>query len=280
MRRLLLVSVVAAGLAVAGPAAAMDDGPSVQIGFSAFAPGKTVVLAGQTVMWHNVSVRTHTVSAVDGGWGSGQLTGGAMFSHRFDVPGTYTYFCQLHPFMRGEVDVARLLLDAPGAAAPGQAVALAGRAALPAGSAVTVEADYGSGFQPAATAKVAADGSFAANFVPSASATLRAVAGADASPAVQLLVVDRKVTVKARHRGARWVVSARVTPAAPGAKIVLQLRLRERFGWWPQQTRRLDRHSTVRFRIRLHRRVRARVALTLRDGATVVALSRVVRVGR
>jgi hypothetical protein len=61
--------------------------------------------------------------------------------------------------------------------------------------------------------------------------------------------------------------------------VVLQLRLRERFGWWPQQARRLDRHSNVRFRIRLHRRVAARVALTLRDGATVLAKSAVLRIG-
>ena len=61
--------------------------------------------------------------------------------------------------------------------------------------------------------------------------------------------------------------------------MVLQLRLRERFGWWP-----------VRRGARLHgghatfsstpRRVRARVVLTLADGATPLAVSAPLRLGR
>lgn len=266
-----------------GPAAsglAMDDATAVQAGFAAFGPARTEVLAGDSVVWRNVSVRTHTVTAADGGW-YGRLTLGATFRHRFDAPGTYAYYCTLHPFMRGEVDVDRLLLSAPAEpAAPGRPYVLAGRAALPAGSRVTIEADYGAGRQPAATATVGDDGGFHARLTPRASATLRAVAGADASPPVRLLVVDRKLAVRVRHRGRGWTVTARVTPASPGAKVVLELRLRDRFGWWPQQTGRLDRGSTVRFRLRPHGRVRARVALTLGDGATVVALSRVLTVGR
>jgi hypothetical protein len=112
-----------------------------------------------------------------------------------------------------------------------------------------------------------------------ASATFTAVAGSDTSPPVRVLVLDRKVTARAARRGRVSIVTAHVAPASPGATVVLQLHLRERFGWWPQQTRRLDRNSNVRFRIRLHRRVTARVALTLRDGATVLAKSAVLRIG-
>ena len=34
-------------------------------------------------------------------------------SAAFDAPGATPYYCVLHPFMRGEVDVHRVLLDAP-----------------------------------------------------------------------------------------------------------------------------------------------------------------------
>jgi hypothetical protein len=122
-------------------------------------------------------------------------------------------------------------------------------------------------------------GEFRATVTPRTSAMFRAVAGGDVSPAVQLLVLDRKVVASAAHRGTRVVVRAQVLPASPGATVVLQLRLRERFGWWPVSRLRLDRASRARFVVRLDRRVRARVALTLRDGATQLALSRTLHVG-
>ena len=59
--------------------------------------------------------------------------------------------------MRGEVDVHSLLLTPPREpAAPGRPYLLTGRAALPAGSPVSIEADG----TTAATTTVAANGSF------------------------------------------------------------------------------------------------------------------------
>jgi hypothetical protein len=116
--------------------------------------------------------------------------------------------------------------------------------------------------------------------VPTTSATYRAVAGSDASPPVQLLVLDRTVTASVTRRGPRDIVRVKVTPASPRATVVLSLRLRERFGWWPQRTHRLGPDSTTTFRILMHRRVRARVVLTLADGATPLARSAVFHVGR
>ena len=48
-------------------------------------------------------------------------------------------------------------------------------------------------------------------------------------------------------KGNRVLVDAKVTPAAPGATVVLQLNLKERFGWWPTRTAMLDSASRVRF---------------------------------
>jgi plastocyanin len=291
MRRAAL-AIAAAALALAAATASaqmahdghgMDSGPAASVSMSAdaYAPTEVDVLAGDMVRWSNDSVRAHTVSADDGTWSSARILIDDSYSHRFDAPGSFAYYCKLHVFMHGVVHVERILLDAakePGA--PGRTYALHGRAALPADSPVTIEADAGAGFQPVAQTTVGEDGAFAADVVPQASATYRAVSGSDASPPQRLLVLDRSIAAAGRTRGHRVMVSATVAPASPGATVVLQLRLKERFGWWPVARAKLDHHSRATFRLRLAHRYAARAVLTLADGATQLALSRTLRVGR
>jgi plastocyanin len=260
----------------------MDDaaGAGVSMSASAYLPADVDVLVGDTVRWSNDSVRDHTVSADHGTWSSARLSINDAYAHRFDDAGSIAYYCKLHVFMRGVVNVRRILLDAPREpGAPGRAYALRGRAALPAGTAVTIEADAGAGFQSAAQTTVDADGTFESDVVPSTSATYRAVSGSDASPSAPLIVLDRKLTASGRTRGRRVTVGAAVAPVSPGATVVLQLRLKERFGWWPVARAKVDHHSRARFSLRLSRRYPARVALTLADGATQLALSRTLQVG-
>jgi plastocyanin len=277
VKRLALA--VAATASLAAPAAARADEVFTGIAYGAFAPMQVQVLAGDTVTWTNVSVRDHTVNALDGSWGSPTLTEGDRYSHAFGAPGTFGFYCRIHTFMRGEVDVARLLIDAPPTpAAAGRPYPLHGRTALAPQTPVTIEADSGAGYAPVATTQVAGDGTFDASVTPSGSATYRAVAGADASPPVTLLVLDRTVRARARRQGRRIVVAVLVTPPSRGATVVLQMRLRERFGWWPVRSKRLDRFSQVRLRVWRRRAATMRVVMTLRDGATPLAISPVVRV--
>jgi len=278
MRRVVLLAAGVAGLVAPASAHAMPmgGGPTVSIVGTAFSPAGTEVLAGDTVTWHNDSVLHHTVTSVDGSFASGQLFSGDMYSHRFVSVGDFAYYCTVHPFMRGEVDVHKVLLDVP--REPGSPRApydLSGRAALPEGSLVSIERDVGEGFAPVATATVDASGMFVARVSSTVTAQYRAVAGGDTSPPVRVLVFDRRVSVHAHH----GVVRARVRPASRGATVVLELHLRNRFGWWPVSWHRLDRHSRTRFVVRgVRHRVRARVLLTLSDGATELARSRVVHV--
>jgi plastocyanin len=276
MRRLALAT-GAALLALAGPTASaqmghgMSDAGGASVGTvsiftSAYAPAHTDVLVGDTLSWMNDSVRAHTVTADSGAWSSPHVFPGESFNHRFDTAGSEPYYCTLHVFMRGVVDVHRVLLDAPSEpGASGRPYALHGRAALPAGSTVAIEADT--------------SGAFSADVVPSTTTTYRAVTPDETSPSVQLFVLDRTLTASAGGRGRSVVVNANVVPASPGATVVLQLRLKERFGWWPVAHARLDHHSRARFVLRLGRRYRARVVLTLADGATQLALSRTLQVG-
>jgi plastocyanin len=289
MRRLALGAALVALAAPAG-AAAMDDhmhdaaganaAASVSILFGSYTPAHVDVLAGDTVRWTNDSLRTHSVAADDGGWASGRLFSSGSFSHSFDAPARVPYYCTLHSYMRGEVDVHRVLLRPPAEpGAPGRPYVFHGRAAMPAGTAVTIEADSGSGFQSAGNATVEPDGSFTTDIVPRTTASFRAVAGTETSPAVQLLVLDRKVKARAGGRGRGVKVSASVTPASHGAPVVLQLKLPQHFGWWPVARAKLDHHSMANFSLRLAHRYPARVVLTQRDGATALAVSRTLRVG-
>jgi plastocyanin len=286
MRRALLAAVAALALApAAAPAQGHDhgagSGAKISIGFAAFDPPLTDVLRGDAVRWDNASVRRHDVAAVDGSFVSGVLGAGAGFTHPFAAPGDVAFYCTIHPFMRGTVAVHDLLLGAPSEpAVPGRAFPLRGRTALPPGTPIAIEADEGDGFVPVATTSAGEDGTFTAEARPHGSAQLRAVAGAAVSPPVRLLVLDRKITARSRAGRRRSVVRVHVTPAGNGGMVVLQLRLRERFGWWPTAHAELDRHGRARFSLRLPRRVRARVVLTLADGATPLAVSAPLRLGR
>jgi plastocyanin len=291
MRRLALVF-GATLAALAGPAVSTaqeehahggaDDqaAATVPILFGAFGTPRVDVLAGDTVRWMNTSIRVHTVTADDGSWASGRLPGEDMFTHRFDAVGVATYYCMLHPFMRGEVDVHDVLLAVPSEpGAPGRSYVLHGRSSAPSGTDVSIEADAGAGFQPAGHTTVDDDGTFASQVEPTTTASYRAVVGDEASPAVQLLVLDRKVAATASGKGQGVTVSARVSPASKGAPVVLQLRLPQHFGWWPVARAKLNADSTARFSLRLAHRYPARVVLTLRDGATALAVSRTLHVG-
>ena len=255
----------------------MIGAAAVSIAFAAFGPAQTAILTGDTVTWTNDAARQHAVDGVNASFDSPPLTLGDSFSHRFDTPGVFQYYCRLHPFMRGEIDVFPALLFAPPvAASPGRPFTLTGRASLPAGTPITLEADDGTGFKPVARATVGPDGTFTASVMPSATATYR-VAG-DSSNAVQLQVLDRHVAAAAARHGRRIAISASVAPAAPGATAVLQLHLKNRFGWWPVATAKLDKASHVRFVMHRRRAAVARVVLTLPDGATALAYSPTLRV--
>jgi plastocyanin len=288
--RRIAIAIAVAGAALGGAAGAgaqMGHGmpePTaelpVAIQFAAYAPPRVDVVAGDTVHWTNNSVRVHTVNAVDGSWSSPRIVGSESFAHRFDTPGVVPYYCILHPFMRGEVDVNEVLLAAPTEpGAPGRAYTLRGRTAVPPGQSVTIEADTGTGFKQTAVATVQADGTFKADVIPTATATYRAVAGSDASPGVQLLVLDRKLTARGKTRGRRVTIDADVAPASMGGEVVLQLKLPLHFGWWPVARGKLDHHSRARFALKLAHRYPARIVLTLSDGATVLAASRTLHVG-
>jgi plastocyanin len=87
------------------PAMNTNNPNSVSIKNMAFSPGSLTVATGTTVTWTNNDGITHTVTADDGSFNSGNLTPGMSFTHTFNAAGTVSYHCNIHPMMTGSVAV-------------------------------------------------------------------------------------------------------------------------------------------------------------------------------
>jgi len=95
-------------LAVAGVfpiASAQAAAAEVQIDQFTFAPQQVTVKAGTTVTWINEDDVPHTVASSGKVFKSKALDTADKFSFTFTTPGTYEYFCSLHPHMTGAVVV-------------------------------------------------------------------------------------------------------------------------------------------------------------------------------
>lgn len=90
---------------VSAPAAPTAT-PAVNISNFSFQPAVLVVKAGTKVTWTNHDSTPHTVTSSDQHFSSsGGLDTNDRYSVVFDKPGTYEYFCSLHPMMVGKVIV-------------------------------------------------------------------------------------------------------------------------------------------------------------------------------
>ena len=78
-----------------------------------YMPGSIIVESGKKVRWVNNDVEVHSVtsgleSSADRGklFDSGLLNTNQTFEYTFDKPGTYNYYCTIHPIMTGLVNVS------------------------------------------------------------------------------------------------------------------------------------------------------------------------------
>jgi plastocyanin len=87
------------------PAHAQDA--KITIDNFAFTPAEITVSTGTTVSWVNRDDIPHTITdaADPREFKSSPLDTGDGFTHVFSKPGTYHYFCSLHPHMQGTVVV-------------------------------------------------------------------------------------------------------------------------------------------------------------------------------
>ena len=69
-----------------------------------FRPSTITISASTRVKWVNRGDELHSTTS-SGSWDSGLLEPGESFSRRFRREGTFSYFCTVHPDMRGTVNV-------------------------------------------------------------------------------------------------------------------------------------------------------------------------------
>jgi amicyanin len=97
----VLAAVTLPGFAeTAGPAAA------VSIDNFTFGPPSVTVKAGTTVTWTNKDDIPHGIASADNAFAKSKaLDTDDSYSFTFAAPGTYKYFCYLHPHMVGTIVV-------------------------------------------------------------------------------------------------------------------------------------------------------------------------------
>ncbi len=77
-----------------------------------YLPDSVSINAGDTVIWSNTDTAAHTVTSgsptdgPDGVFDSSLFMAGATFEVTFDDSGSYDYFCMVHPWMSGNVQVS------------------------------------------------------------------------------------------------------------------------------------------------------------------------------
>ncbi len=91
----------------ADPAAPAAQPAEVVIDNFAYAPREITVAPGTRVTWvnHDDSPHTVTSTAKPKAFDSGAMDTDATFAFTFAAPGTYEYFCAVHPRMTGKVIV-------------------------------------------------------------------------------------------------------------------------------------------------------------------------------
>jgi len=113
--KLILFAVLAVSVFVAGVGAlayrSLTVPPVVQVSIVdyRFQPANLTLEAGTTVRWVNMDFVGHTVSfgmhGNETGVESSLMGHMGTFSYTFDQTGTYSYHCDPHPYMTGEVMV-------------------------------------------------------------------------------------------------------------------------------------------------------------------------------
>jgi plastocyanin/sugar lactone lactonase YvrE len=109
------VGQAAASTEVAGSVSMVEPTDPMQWGFE---PKNITVQVGQAIKFTNTGKIAHTATQSQGAFDTGFLKSNESATLTFDTPGTFTYFCQPHPWMVGTIVVEGQQRSAAAAAAP------------------------------------------------------------------------------------------------------------------------------------------------------------------
>ena len=80
-----------------------ETGLNISIENFAFSPADLKIKVGDTVTWTNNDGMQHTIKET--GFESQALSRGESYSHTFSSAGSYSYYCGIHPNMKGRIVV-------------------------------------------------------------------------------------------------------------------------------------------------------------------------------
>ncbi len=83
----------------------LTAGATVSIENFAFIPQVITISPGESVTWANNDGSPHAIAFKDGTAGSDTIFPGKSFNRMFDRSGSYEYFCSIHSYMIGRVEV-------------------------------------------------------------------------------------------------------------------------------------------------------------------------------
>jgi plastocyanin len=127
--RFALPLLLATGLAIGGCGKSSSSSPTMPVaggadvtlqilgmnGANSYSPNPGMATAGQTVAWHNNDSITHTATADNGSFNTGNIgPGGTSAPIRMPTAGSFGYHCAIHPTMTGTLTVAAAPVPPPG----------------------------------------------------------------------------------------------------------------------------------------------------------------------
>lgn len=107
----LLVPAVAPARASSGANVRIVEGNASDTSTWGFEPPVLAIGVGTTVVWRNDGRYVHTITSEDrtsdgrAAFASPNLQPGMSWRQTFDAPGTYSYVCSPHPWMKGRLEV-------------------------------------------------------------------------------------------------------------------------------------------------------------------------------
>jgi len=99
----LILTVVLRSGSAAGQNAQVQ--PEIKVDNFTFSPETLTVPANSTVIWTNKDDVPHVIASTDGLFRSKGLDTDDHYFFKFTKPGTYNYFCAIHPKMTGKIVV-------------------------------------------------------------------------------------------------------------------------------------------------------------------------------
>lgn len=101
----LIAALMVLSLCLLSGAALAQMNNSISIKDFAFEPNILTVTVGTTVTWTNSDPVQHEAASDNGTYDSGIMNPNDQFTYSFSQPGNYSYYCKIHPYMFGMIQV-------------------------------------------------------------------------------------------------------------------------------------------------------------------------------